>query len=141
MQKNKIKKLADYIPLVILAVSAFALIRAVMVNDLIIRGKHIAGLCIVPLCFLVFLYNHRIGVLVLALSLLTGLAGLISYSPYLSVTTIMFGKSETSAVPVFKGQPIFLLWLLIHFIVSGRHYVGILTREYWKKLGNKPGAG
>jgi hypothetical protein len=65
-----------------------------------------------------------------------GLLSLLSYSPVVTTAVFSIRKDDTSA-PIFYGQAIFLLWLLIHFIVSGRHYIGILTKEYWQTLFNK----
>jgi hypothetical protein len=46
-----------------------------------------------------------------------------------TTTTWTIGRSEDVQLPIFYGQPIFLLWLIIHFIVSGKHYIGILTKK------------
>ena len=92
--------------------------------------KHIVGLLALPLIVLVFFRNHKAGVLVLGLTLCLGLFSLLSYNPVVTTFTLTVGGN----VPVFYGQPVFLLWLLLHFVVSGRYYVGILTRKYWEEL-------
>jgi len=136
MTKYKIKNLLDYIPLIISTISAVILVWTVASTDTAFLWKHIVGLVVLPLIFLVFWWRHKIGVLVLGLTLFIGLLSLLSYSHSVTTTTYSVGSGDTS-IPIFYGQPIFLLWLLIHFIVSGRHYVGIVTKKYWHDLFNK----
>lgn len=137
MTKNKIKNLLDFLPLIILTISAITLVWTVFATDTVFAWKHIVGLCFLPIIFLIFWWRHKIGVLVLGLTLFIGLLSLLSYSHAITTSTWTIGKSADSQIPIFYGQPIFLLWLLIHFIVSGRHYVGILTKKYWQDLFNK----
>lgn len=134
MTKDKIKNLFDFLPLLILTVSAIVLVGTVISNDTGFLWKHIVGLCFLPIIFLAFWWRHKIGVLVLGLTLVLGLLSLLSYSHSVTTTTWTIGKSEDFQLPIFYGQPIFLLLLIIHFIVSGRHYVGILTKKYWQDL-------
>jgi hypothetical protein len=137
MIKNKIKKPLDFVPLVILTISAIVLIWTIVTTDTVFMWEHIVGLCFLAINFLAFRWRHKIGVLTLGVTLLIGLLSLLSYSPTVTTSTWTIGKSSDSQIPVFCGQPIFLLWLLIHFIVSGRHYVGIVTIKYWQDLFNK----
>ena len=132
MTKQKIKYLLDFIPLLILIISAIILIWVVVTTDTVFQWRHIAGLIILPINIGLFFWQHKVGVLALCLTLLLGLLGVISFSDAITTTTAYFGKSEDFKLPVFHGQPIFLLWLLIHFIVSGRYYVGIVTKKYWQ---------
>jgi hypothetical protein len=137
MTKNKIKYFLDILPLLLLTISAIILVWTVVSNDTGFLWKHIVGLCFLPIILLSFWWRHKVGVLVLGLTLILGLLSLLSYS--YSVTTIKPWIGIAGAqIPIFYGQPIFLLWLLIHFIVSGRHYVGISTKKYWRDLLNKP---
>lgn len=135
MKRDKGKKLLDFAPLIILTIQAIILVWTVTTTDIAFLWKHIVGLLILPVNFWVFRWQHKFGVLFLGLTLIIGLLGFLSYSPEVETTTITLGRNK--AIPVFYGQPIFLLWLLIHFIVSGRHYVGIVTKEYWAELLNK----
>jgi len=137
MTKDKIKNLLDFVPLIILTISAIILLWTVITKDTGFLWKHIVGLCFLPIIFLAFRWRHKVGVLVLGLTLLIGLLSLLSYSHSVTTSTWTIGKSADSQIPIFYGQPIFLLWLLIHFIVSGRHYVGIATKRYWQDLFNK----
>lgn len=137
MTKDKIKILLDFLPLLILTISAIVLVWTVVTTDTGFLWKHIVGLCFLPVTFLAFLWRHKVGVLVFGLTLVLGLLSFLSYSHSVTTTTWTIGKSEDFQVPIFYGQPIFLLWLIIHFIVSGRHYVGILTKQYWDDLFDK----
>jgi hypothetical protein len=137
MTKNKIKNLLDIVPLIILTISAIILVWTVATTDSAFLWKHIVGLIILPLNYLLFWWRHKIGVIGLGLTLIIGLLSLLSYSHIVTTSTYSIGKSEDFQIPIFYGQPIFLLWLLIHFVVSGRHYVGILTKKYWQDLFNE----
>jgi hypothetical protein len=137
MTKEKIKNLLDFVPLIILTISAIILVWTVVTKDTGFLWKHIVGLCFLPLIYLAFWRRHKVGVLVLGLTLIIGLLSLLSYSHSVTTSTWTIGKSADSQIPVFYGQQIFLLWLLIHFILSGRHYVAIATKKYWQDLFNK----
>jgi len=134
MTKNKFKNYLDLLPLAILIVSAIVLVTKVITYDTFFFWRHIIGLAILAINIGLFFWRHQIAVLALGLTLFLGLFGVLSLSYEISITTTYFGKSEDFKIPVFHGQPIFLLWLLIHFIVSGRYYVGIVTRKYWEVL-------
>jgi hypothetical protein len=134
MLKERVKNLLDFIPLIILTIAAIILVWTVVFTDTIFMWKHIVGLCFLPIIFLAFRWRHRVGVLLLGATLLVGLLSLLSYSPSVTTITWSIGASSDAQIPLFYGQPIFLLWLLIHFIVSGRHYVGIATKRYWQEL-------
>jgi hypothetical protein len=137
MTKNKIKNFLDFAPLMILTISAIVLVWTIVTTDTVFMWKHIVGLIFLPIIFLAFRWRHKIGVLVLGLTLFIGLLSLLSYSHAVTTSTLTIGKSADSQIPIFYGQPIFLLWLLIHFVVSGRHYVGIVTKKYWQDLISK----
>ena len=132
--KEKIKSYLDFIPLFILTISAINLVWVVMTTDIVFSWKHIVGLLFLPINYFLFFKNHKVGVVGLGLTLLIGMVSLLSYSPAIETTTFRIGKSEDFQIPIFYGQTIFLLWLLIHFIVSGRFYFGVLTKKYWQDL-------
>lgn len=134
MSKEKIKRILDFVPLVILTVSAFILIVTTINNGTGLLWKHIVGLIVLPINFGLFAWRHKVGILALCLTLFLGLLSLLSFSYAIITTTTSIGKTEDSQITVFYGQPIFLLWLLIHFILSGRHYFGIATKGYWKNV-------
>jgi hypothetical protein len=132
MTKDKIKNLLDYIPLITLTVSSFILIETVAATHTSFLWRHIAGLIILPIVYFMFWWRHKTGVVVLGLSILLGLFSVISYS-YSVVTMgyfIAFGTAELNV----SCQPIFLLWIILHFIFSSRHYRGIFIKQYWHDL-------
>ena len=133
MTKNKVKDLSDFIPLIILTISAYILLWTVATTEITFLWKHIVGLIILPFNLIAFWWRHKIGVLALGLTLIIGLFGLLSYSPSVTSTTFSVGKTDKN-IPIFYGQPVFIFWLLIHFVLSARHYVGVLTKKYWQNL-------
>ena len=137
MKKDKIKNNLDFVPLFILTISGIILLLTVLSTESDFLWKHIVGLCLLPIIFLAFLWRHKIGVLVLGLTLIFGLFSMLSYNYNITTTNYWIGIAEVE-IPIFYGQPIFLLWLIIHYIFSGRHYVGIRTKEYWKELLKEP---
>lgn len=134
--KPSVKKLADLIALLILWFSAGNLLWARLSGDCLLMYKHMAGLALLLITSLAFLKNHKIGVLLLGLTILLGLAGLLSYSPTVAMVKMGAGIRDAEVwTPSF--QPVFLLWLVIHFIFSLRYYTGILTARYWKNIGSE----
>lgn len=135
MTKNKIKKLLDFIPLIILTVYAIIMLWTVSTTNIVLQDEHYVGLTLLVITVGLFIMRHKLGVLSLGLTLLLGLFKVISYSAV--ITFHSFGGSVNGhSSPEIKIQAIFLLWLFIHFIVSGRHYVGIATKKYWQNLFN-----
>lgn len=126
----------DFIPFAFLIVSALFLIRTVLTTDVVFQWKHILGFCCLPIVGFAFWYKHKIGVLTLGFTLLVGWAGLLSFSPSIKTWTLFIGQTEGSRLMVFYAQPIFVWWLLIHCIISVRHYIGIGTKKYWNDLLN-----
>jgi hypothetical protein len=127
------KRYFDVIPLVILIASAVILCFKYFNGDILFFKRHVVALLILPINIGLFFWRHQIAVLVLGLTLILGLFGVISFSPAISMTTIKIGNGN-GLITIFYGQAIFVLWLAIHFIVSGRYYVGILTKNYWQQL-------
>jgi hypothetical protein len=136
MAKDKIRDLLDFVPLIILTVSALIMLWTVSTSDIVLQNEHYVGLTLLVITSFLFIKRHKLGVLSLALILFLGFFKILSYS---AVTTFhSFGGSINGhSTPEFKIQGIFILWLLIHFIVSGRHYIGIATKQYWVDLFGK----
>ena len=133
MTNDKLKKLLDFIPFIILLISALILMWTRFNSDIRLQWKHTIGLVLLLInCFL-FWRLHKLGVIGLGATLILGLVGLISYSPAITISKVFWTPFDTQ-IPIFYGQPIFLLWLIIHFILSGRHYVAIATKKYWQDL-------
>jgi hypothetical protein len=136
MTKDKIKNLLDFVPLIILTIYAIVLVWTVATTDIVFSYEHYIGLTLLAITAGLFIKRHKLGVLSLGLTLVLGLFKVLSYSAV--ITFHSFGGSINGhSSPELRIQAIFLLWLLIHFIVSGRHYVGILTKKYWLDLLNK----
>jgi hypothetical protein len=133
MTKRKINEYTDFIPLLILTISAIILLWKYASGESGLFWKNYVGLLLLPANYILFAFRHKIGVLAIGLTLFLGLFSLLSYSPAVN-TTALYKEIGDAKVPLFYGQPIFLLWIIIHFIVSARHYVGIATKKYWDAL-------
>ena len=131
MSKEKVKYYLDFIPLVILIISAVVLIFKVCTSDHVFVWKHFIGFVFLATEIFIIIKNHKIGVLFLGLMLLVGIFGLLSFDIEIETSTIAFTELE---IPIFYGQPIYFLWFLIHFIISFRYYVGILGKKYWSEI-------
>jgi hypothetical protein len=131
---QKTKKFLDFLPLLALLVSAIVLLVPRFSNDILLQKRHITGLVLLPIAFILLFFRHKIGVLVTGLIILLGLFGALSYSP--AISTMTFGKSldEGDSLPLLYFQPIFLLWLVLHIVVSGRYYTGIASKRYWENI-------
>jgi hypothetical protein len=136
MTKDKIRNLSDFVPLIILTVYAIILIWTVATTNIIFSYEHYIGIALLVITTGFFIKRHKLGVLLLGMTLLPGLFKILSYSAV--VTSHSYGGSINGhSSPEIKIQAVFLLWLFIHFIVSARHYVGIVTKKYWLELFNK----
>ena len=123
--------LIGMIPLFILIFSAIYLVWLVSTSNILLQNKHIARLIFVALATIAFFILYKPAILFLGLTMILGLCGLISLSPSISIVSIYIGPLGISF------QPIFLLWIVIHFMLSGKYYVGLLTKEYWKMIRSK----
>src|SRR5690242_1409589 len=119
-KKNNFKFYLDFIPLIIVVTYATILLIQVINKEYGLLWKHIFGLLILPFNIGLFFWRHQIAVLALGLTLFLGLFGVLALTHSITVTTWYFRPSDDFKVPIFYGQLIFFLWLIIHFIVSGR---------------------
>jgi len=133
---RKIRVYLDFIPLLILFISAAFLVRAAATSEILLQKRHYVGLIFLVLTTTLFFVRRLFGVLFLGLTLLLGLIGVLSYSPGIITTSFGFGDGE-NGVTLVRFQPIFLLWIVVYFTVSWRHIVGIGTRKYWNEVKNK----
>ena len=120
----------------ILIISAIMLFWAVLNNDTGFLWRHFIGLFFLTFTVVGFIWRHQIGVIILGLTLIIGLIGLLSFDPSITTTTFGLGDSD-SGITIFRGQPIYILWLTLYFVLSGRHFVGIATKKYWEDLLTK----
>ena len=134
---SKIKKRLDFIPLIGLVGSAIYLIWTVTHSDIVLVWKHYFAIALLISTIILFGIRHLLGVLFLGVNLTIGLIGLLSFSPSITSMTFGLGHSGGNAMTLLKFQPIFLLWLIIYFIFSGRHFVGIASKKYWAEFKSK----
>ena len=78
------------------------------------------------------------GVLALGLTSIIGLLSLLSCSHSVITTIHDINISADFKIPIFYRVLVFLLWLLINVILSGKRYFTIATREYWQDIFAKP---
>ena len=133
MTKEKIKYFLDFAPFFILIIYTVVLIWTVATTNIIFSYEHYVGFTLLFFIAGLFIVRHKLGVLLLGLTLILGLFKVLSYSA--TITFSSYGASINGhSSPEIKIQAFYPLWLLTHFIVSGRHYVGILTKKYWLEL-------
>lgn len=130
MNKTKIRNFLDFIPLFILTILAFNLFWKYASNEIGLQWKHVVGFIFLLVNIVLFFRNHRMGVLFLGLMLVAGLFSILSFSPVIS-TSYLYKEIGGTEIPLFYGQPVFLLLLVLHFILSLRYYIGIGTKRYW----------
>lgn len=136
MTKDRIKNLLDFIPLIILIGYTIVLFWTVAKTDIIFSTEHYIGIILLLITTVFFFFKHRLGVLLLGVTLLLGLFKIVAYTA--AITFHSFGGSINGhSSPEIKIQSIFILWLIIHIVISNRHYVGIVKKEYWQDIFNK----
>jgi hypothetical protein len=107
----------------------------VFTTNIVLQSEHYIGLTLLVITAGLFIKRHKLAILLLGFTLLLGLFKVVSYSAVITFYS-SGGSINGHSSPDIKIQAIFILWLLIHFIVSGRHYVGIATKKYWQDLFN-----
>jgi hypothetical protein len=133
MTKIKIKQLLDYIPIWILTIFAIYMVWVSVNEKILLTWRHWIGLLLLLVNYYLFRLNHQLGVLATGLTLVIGLLGITQYSPGVAISYVYWTPFD-NRIPLFYGQIIFLLWLIIHIVISGRYYVGIATKKYWTDL-------
>lgn len=133
MTKQKIRKTLDYLPFVCLFISALFLLWERFNGDISLQVRHIVGIILLPIPLIFFFAYHKLGVLAMGIVILIGLFGGLSYSPEITTTTI--GKTwGDSKIVLLYFQPVFIIWALLHFCLSGRFYIGVLSKRYWTTI-------
>jgi hypothetical protein len=134
--RPKTKIYLDYIPLLILFCSSAYLLWTIATTNIGLVGRHYIGLAFLLVTVLLFFIRHLFGVLFLGFTNILGFFGFLSYSPAIFTTT--FGKTlgEGEHLTLLSFQPIFLIWITIYFVLSGRYYVGIISKKYWSEVKN-----
>ena len=131
--KHKLQFYLDYIPLVILTIYSVVLFYRITTSDTSLLLKHYFGFVALGITYLIFFWRHKLGVFVLGLIILLGLLSILSFD-YQITTTTYFITIFSVEIPLFYGQPIYILWLFIHLVLSYRYYMNIWTKEYWQEL-------
>lgn len=134
--KNKLQFYLDYIPLVILTIYSVVLFYRITTSDTSLLLKHYFGFGAIGINYLIISWRHRLGVIVLGIIILLGLIGILSFD-FQIVTTTYFIRIFGIEIPVFYGQPIFILWIFVHLVISYRYYINIWTKSYWQELLNE----
>jgi hypothetical protein len=83
-----------------------------------------------------FRQNHKQGVLFLGLTIIFGIVGFLAFQVGIEGAFIFWPPFDLK-IPIFAGNPILLVVLILHFIISHRYYDGILAKKYWQ-LVNDP---
>ena len=131
--KSSLRMKLDWFPLLILIVSAFYTVWIYFEDHVLLKWQHFVGFFMIVVTALMFFIRHKLGILLLGLTIILGLFGFISLSPGITSTSI--GKMiEGDGITFLRFQPIFILWALLHFVISGRYYVGIASAKYWKDI-------
>jgi hypothetical protein len=136
MNKERIRYWLDFIPVIILLVNSVRLIYTLSTTAINIEWNNITGLLVLPVLLYLLFKKHKAGVLLTGLVLLLAVFGLFSYTEGLRVWTFGLKLSDSKATIQSHGDLKYLLYFILHLLLSGRYYVGILTREYWGKLAN-----
>ena len=133
MNKNRLKYFLDFVPLIIISTYSVVSVLTMINTNINLVWQHYLGIIFILLDIILFYKNHQLGVIFLGLTLLLSLITLLSFNVGLVTNSL----SITSArIPIFYGNAISLVWLILHFILSGRYYVGIVTDKYWQDFVN-----
>jgi hypothetical protein len=133
MNRQSLRKKLDYLPLFILIVLSIVFIVKTISTNIVFNWKHYCAIGFILLTISAFYKNHKTGVLFLGFTLLLVLLGLLSFAAGVVTSKVSVGSEDTSLKIIF-GDPVFLVILVLHFILSGRYYFGIGTKKYWKDL-------
>lgn len=133
MKRQSLRKKLDYLPLLILTALTIIFIFRITTANLIFSWKHYLAIILLLLAFIIFFLNHKAGVLTSGFVLLLGLIGFISFTQGIVSSNAGVGGEDIS-LKIHFGDPLFILLLLLHFILSGKYYFGIGTKKYWKDL-------
>ncbi len=137
MNKEKIRTIVDYIPLIIIICYAL-----VMLYNAFIGGGHEFGIknanaIVLLIATIVILRkDHKKGVLALGLYMILGFWRVHSFYP--SNQSVSFGLGLGALSLKLPANPFYLLLFIFHFIVSHHWYYGVLSKKYWTELFQKP---
>jgi hypothetical protein len=128
MNKIRIKYFLDFIPLLIISISLVITFCTAASSDTEIVWQHYLGVIFILLTIVAFIKNHQLGVISLGLTLVLGITTLISFNVGIEINYVFITAAR---IPIFYGNALSLGWLVLHFILSFRYYIGIATKNYW----------
>ncbi len=129
---SRTKKILDYLPfLFILAYTIYEWIKYYQ-EGTIINWRTWIGIVFLISIFVCYFKNHQLSILLTGLMCVLGICGLISLSP--AITRGTFG---TSFLNFTLGDPIFIAFFLLHWMLSFRWYAGVFSIQYWRDLKTK----
>jgi hypothetical protein len=134
MNKERIRYWLDFIPVIILLIYSVQLIYVLTTSPIRIEWNNITGLLILPVLLYLLFKKHKIGVLLTGLVLLLAIFGAVSFTEGISTWGGGLGKKDSAFSFELYGKPVFILYFILHAILSGRYYTGILTRKFWMDL-------
>lgn len=135
MNKARLRLFLDFIPLVVLIVYAIILLVTISTANIVLQGEHYTGFAFLIFTTGLFFKKHKYGVLCLGLTITLGIFKLLSFSAAIEYHSFGGSINGYSSGDI-KIQLVFILWLILHLLLSGRHYIGILTKKYWQDLIN-----
>ena len=131
MNKNRLKHLLDFVPLIIISAYSVVSVLTMINSNINLVWQHYLGILFIILNIILFFKNHQLGVIFLGITLLFSLITLLSFNVGLVTNTL---HVTSARIPIFYGNAVSLVWLILHFILSGRYYVGIVTKKYWQNF-------
>jgi hypothetical protein len=134
MHRTK-RKLLDYVPFVMLCLSLVVSLVSMWISEYVVQWQHYLGLIFLACNALLFRKNHKQGVLFLGLTIIFGIIGLLAFQVGIVGASIYWTPFDLK-IPIFAGNPILLVVLILHFIISHHYYDGILAKKYWQHVND-----
>lgn len=131
MRKLSKRQILDISLYAAICIWAIISIITMIVSAYVIQWQHYLGLFFLAINGYVFYRTHQGGTLFTGLTLLLALFGILSFNVGLLGSSVTWTPFDLQ-IRLFWGNPVILLLLVVHFILSGRHYAGILTKQYWE---------
>ena len=129
-------KLYYFILYLTLACQTVFLVYTLLTSDYLFTFLNTLGIIAVFLLGILLLINFNLARVLMGFVLLIGLFGGIVLTPRTQIVFLSFNVGSFK-IPIFYGQPIFLIWLIFHVLASYKIYAGFLTKEYWQILLHK----
>ena len=108
-------------------------LSTMLASNYFIQWQHYLAIFFLIINGLIFYRCHQPAVIFLALTLIHGVFGILSFDVGL-ITYDVYWSPFNAKIPLFFGNVKVFGLLILHFIISRRYYVGILTVKYWETL-------